>query len=91
MSTELEQVLQIIQGGKKASTSHLNSAWQKQMLGWVYSTALESAIMTYLTSNDMSKENLIRTLLTIIQNKPSDMSSSISEQVQAELEKVLNN
>lgn len=91
MSTDLEKVLQIIQGGEKSTTKHLNNQWQRDMLGWVYASALESCVMTWLTSNDMTKTNMVRTLLTVIQNKPSDMSNSITEQVTKELEKHLNN
>tara|TARA_R100001460_G_scaffold19509_4_gene40629 strand:+ start:666 stop:941 length:276 start_codon:yes stop_codon:yes gene_type:complete len=91
MSSELEKVLQIIQGGEKSSTKSLNNQWQKQMLGWVYASALESSIMTWLSSDDMSKQEFIKTLMTIIQNKPTDQSDSITEQVMQQLDRHLNN
>ena len=52
-----------------------NVNWQNDLLGWVYSNTLESVLLTWLTNNQMSKQDLARVLVSVLSNKPTNIVS----------------
>jgi|TARA_R100001460_G_scaffold94253_1_gene136319 hypothetical protein len=64
--------------------------WQGDLLGWVYSNTLESILLTWLTNNTMSKQDLARTLVSVISNKPNGQGTDATSEVLERLTRLIN-
>ena len=67
-----------------------NVNWQSDLLGWVYSNTLESVLLTWLTNNQMSKQDLARVLVTVLANKPTNQQTDVSTTVIEKLNSLIN-
>ena len=67
-----------------------NVNWQSDLLGWVYSNTLESVLLTWLTNNQMSKQDLARVLVSVLANKPTNQQTDVSSRVIEKLNSLLN-
>ena len=64
--------------------------WQSDLLGWVYSNTLESVLLTWLTNNQMSKQDLARVLVSVLSNKPTNQQTDVSTTVIEKLNSLIN-
>jgi hypothetical protein len=64
--------------------------WQSDLLGWVYSNTLESVLLTWLTNNQMSKQDLARVLVSVLANKPTNQQTDVSSRVIEKLNSLIN-
>ena len=67
-----------------------NVNWQSDLLGWVYSNTLESVLLTWLTNNQMSKQDLARVLVSVLANKPTNQQTDVSSRVIEKLNNLIN-
>ena len=67
-----------------------NVNWQSDLLGWVYSNTLESVLLTWLTNNQMSKQDLARVLVSVLANKPTNQQTDVSSRVIEKLNTLIN-
>ena len=67
-----------------------NVNWQSDLLGWVYSNTLESVLLTWLTNNQMSKQDLARVLVSVLSNKPTNQQTDVSTTVIEKLNSLIN-
>lgn len=67
-----------------------NVNWQSDLLGWVYSNTLESVLLTWLTNNQMSKQDLARVLVSVLANKPTNQQTDVSTTVIEKLNSLIN-
>ena len=67
-----------------------NVNWQSDLLGWVYSNTLESVLLTWLTNNQMSKQDLARVLVSVLANKPTNQQTDVSTRVIEKLNSLIN-
>ena len=67
-----------------------NVNWQSDLLGWVYSSTLESVLLTWLTNNQMSKQDLARVLVSVLANKPTNQQTDVSSTVIEKLNSLIN-
>jgi|TARA_R100001015_G_C4599226_1_gene154281 hypothetical protein len=67
-----------------------NVNWQSDLLGWVYSNTLESVLLTWLTNNQMSKQDLARVLVSVLANKPTNQQTDVSSRVIEKLNSLIN-
>ena len=67
-----------------------NVNWQSDLLGWVYSNTLESVLLTWLTNNQMSKQDLARVLVSVLSNKPTNQQTDVSNTVIEKLNSLIN-
>ena len=67
-----------------------NVNWQSDLLGWVYSNTLESVLLTWLTNNQMSKQDLARVLVSVLANKPTNQQTDVSSTVIEKLNSLIN-
>ena len=67
-----------------------NVNWQSDLLGWVYSNTLESVLLTWLTNNQMSKQDLARVLVSVLANKPTNQQTDVSSMVIEKLNTLIN-
>ena len=67
-----------------------NVNWQSDLLGWVYSNTLESVLLTWLTNNQMSKQDLARVLVSVLSNKPTNQQTDVSSRVIEKLNSLIN-
>ena len=58
-----------------------NVNWQSDLLGWVYSNTLERDLLTSLTNNQMTKQDLARVLVSVLANKPTNQQTDVSSRV----------
>ena len=67
-----------------------NVNWQSDLLGWVYSNTLERVLLTWLTNNQMSKQDLARVLVSVLANKPTNQQTDVSSRVIEKLNTLIN-
>ena len=67
-----------------------NVNWQSDLLGGVYSNTLESVLLTWLTNNQMSKQDLARVLVSVLANKPTNQQTDVSSRVIEKLNTLIN-
>ena len=67
-----------------------NVNWQSDLLGWFYSNTLESVLLTWLTNNQMSKQDLARVLVSVLANKPTNQQTDVSSRVIEKLNTLIN-
>ena len=67
-----------------------NVNWQSDLLGWVYSNTLESVLLTWLTNNQMTKQDLARVLVSVLANKPTNQQTDVSSRVIEKLNSLIN-
>ena len=67
-----------------------NVNWESDLLGWVYSNTLESVLLTWLTNNQMSKQDLARVLVSVLANKPTNQQTDVSSRVIEKLNSLIN-
>ena len=67
-----------------------NVNWHSYLLGWVYSYTLESVLLTWLTNNQMSKQDLARVLVSVLANKPTNQQTDVSTTVIEKLNSLIN-
>jgi len=67
-----------------------NVNWQSDLLGWVYSNTLESVLLTWLTNNQMTKQDLARVLVSVLANKPTNQQTDVSSRVIEKLNTLIN-
>ena len=67
-----------------------NVNWQSDLLGWVYSNTLESVLLTWLTNNQMSKQDLARVLVSVLANKPTNQQTDVATTVIEKLNSLIN-
>tara|TARA_A100001015_G_scaffold259032_1_gene302693 strand:+ start:1172 stop:1468 length:297 start_codon:yes stop_codon:yes gene_type:complete len=67
-----------------------NVNWQSDLLGWVYSNTLESVLLTWLTNNQMTKQDLARVLVSVLANKPTNQQTDVSSTVIEKLNSLIN-
>lgn len=67
-----------------------NVNWQSDLLGWVYSNTLESVLLTWLTNNQMTKQDLARVLVSVLANKPTNQQTDVSTTVIEKLNSLIN-
>jgi len=70
--------------------NNTNINWQSDLLGWVYSNTLESVLLTWLTNNQMSKQDLARVLVSVLANKPTNQQTDVSSRVIEKLNTLIN-
>ena len=67
-----------------------NVNWQSDLLGWVYSNTLESVLLTWLTNNQMTTQDLARVLVSVLANKPTNQQTDVSSRVIEKLNTLIN-
>jgi|TARA_Y100000114_G_C11550260_1_gene226825 hypothetical protein len=70
--------------------ANTNVNWQSDLLGWVYSNTLESVLLTWLTNNQMTKQDLARVLVSVLANKPTNQQTDVSNRVIERLNSLIN-
>ena len=70
--------------------ANTNVNWQSDLLGWVYSNTLQSVLLTWLTNNQMTKQDLARVLVSVLANKPTNQQTDVSNRVIERLNSLIN-